>query len=148
LGRVSCISARHIRVSIMPYVATLALPHSSGSVREQVDRSSRNSRWAWNGHDLGKRIVTAAVASQALSRDRLGIHQQRLADWRRRHARLCPERGRWAAAKGLRLDPNGAVSRRGRPHLPRVGGEDATGQSDDPDLMDLPAEAFAQNGLI
>lgn len=75
----------------------------------------------------------------------------RLTDWRRRHARLCPEWARWAAAKGLRVDPNGALLYPGEtgPYLPRVGGEDVTNESAaDPNLMDLPAESFAQNGLI
>ena len=74
----------------------------------------------------------------------------RLTDWRRRHARQCPEWGRWAAAKGLQLDPNGALLYPGEtgPYLPRDRGEDATNGSTDPDLMELPAESFAQNGLI
>jgi len=74
----------------------------------------------------------------------------RLTEWRRRHARHCPEWGRWAAAKGLRLDPNGAVLYPGEagPYRPRDRGEDATGESKEPGVMDLPAEAFVQNGLI
>ncbi|MBV9601473.1 MAG: hypothetical protein JOZ87_32080 [Chloroflexi bacterium] len=74
----------------------------------------------------------------------------RLTDWRRRHARQCPEWRGWAAAKGLRLDSNGALLYPGEPgpYLPHVDNQDASGESDDPDLMDLPAEAFAQDGLI
>jgi hypothetical protein len=50
----------------------------------------------------------------------------------------------------LRLDPNGALLYPGEtgPYLPHLDGQDATGESAEPDLMDLPAESFAQNGLI
>jgi hypothetical protein len=58
----------------------------------------------------------------------------RLTDWRRRHARLCLEWSCWAAAKGLRLDANGALLYPGEtgPYAPHVGNDDATGESDAP----------------
>ncbi|MBV9328804.1 MAG: hypothetical protein JO352_34265 [Chloroflexi bacterium] len=61
--------------------------------------------------------------------------------------------GRLGCWKGIAPrvgDPNGALLYPGEagPYLPHVDNQDASGESDDPDLMDLPAEAFAQNGLI
>ena len=46
----------------------------------------------------------------------------RLIDWRREHARVCPEWPRWAERKGLRLDENGALlyPNETGPYEPRV----------------------------
>ena len=72
----------------------------------------------------------------------------RMTDWRRRHAKVCVEWGRWAAGKGLRLDENGALLYPGEigPYVPRTAIE--VDDDADTDLMDLPAEAFAQGELV
>lgn len=89
----------------------------------------------------------------------------RLIDWRREHARACPEWPRWAERKGLRLDPNGALlyPKEEGPYEPRVrpkaaGDEDAEDAEDEDldeppgaprvDLMHVPAEELQQRALF
>ncbi len=50
--------------------------------------------------------LCGAIGFTASSEHALG---GRLIDWRREHARACPEWARWAERKGLRLDENGAL---------------------------------------
>ncbi len=50
--------------------------------------------------------LCGAVGLTASSEHALGGH---LIEWRRGHARVCPEWPRWAEKKGLRLDERGAL---------------------------------------
>lgn len=88
----------------------------------------------------------------------------RLIDWRREHARECPEWPRWAEHKGLRLDPNGALlyPKEDGPYEPRVRprmeesnqeqptGNGTSGTYSEPriDLMAVPSEDLEQRPLF
>jgi hypothetical protein len=85
----------------------------------------------------------------------------RLIDWRREHARVCPEWPRWAEKKGLRLDPNGALlyPKEDGPYEPRVHPKSADGDDEDGvddlgtalpavDLMTVPVEDLEQKSLF
>ena len=85
----------------------------------------------------------------------------RLIDWRREHARVCPEWPRWAEKKGLRLDPNGALlyPKEDGPYEPRIrpksADEDDEEGADDLepalpaiDLMSVPVEDLEQKSLF
>ena len=85
----------------------------------------------------------------------------RLIDWRREHARSCPEWAVWAEKKGLRLDPQGALlyPNETGPYEPRLrprpeDDESETGEPDpvpeEPriDLMQVPAEDLHQESLF
>ena len=72
----------------------------------------------------------------------------RMIDWRRRHAQDCPGWPGWAARKGLALDQHGALLYPGEvgSFVPRAAR--ANGASEEPDLLDLPNEAFDQASLL
>ena len=111
--------------------------------------------------------LCGAVGFTASSEHALG---GRLIDWRREHATTCPEWPRWAAKKGLRLDPRGALlyPNESGPYEPRVRPrDDENGRSheeDGPgveeesserlrpeprvDLMAVPAEELEQTALF
>ena len=88
----------------------------------------------------------------------------RLIDWRRSHARVCPEWPRWAEKKGLTLDANGALLYPNEvgPYEPRNrprddGADEDEGdqaspspEPDEPriDLMRVPAEDLEQRSLF
>jgi hypothetical protein len=63
--------------------------------------------------------LCGAVGLTASSEHALGGH---LIEWRRGHARVCPEWPRWAEKKGLRLDERGALlyPNEEGPYEPRV----------------------------
>lgn len=105
--------------------------------------------------------LCGAVGFTASSEHALG---GRLIDWRREHARVCPEWPRWAQRKGLRLDENGALlygSEVG-PYQPRGGrtpddrGENEGGDEEDQrlsasaavDLMQVPADELEQTSFL
>jgi hypothetical protein len=101
--------------------------------------------------------LCGAVGFTASSEHALG---GRLIDWRREHAPVCPEWPRWAAGKGLRLDPRGALlyPNEDGPYEPRVRprADDVNGDGeieDEPplpriDLMVVPAEDLEQAELF
>ena len=75
----------------------------------------------------------------------------RMIDWRRQHAAVCVEWPRWAERKGLRLDQHDAVLYPGEdgPYVPRSRGAEGADPADqEPDLLELPPEAFDQGTLI
>ncbi len=102
--------------------------------------------------------LCGAVGFTAASEHALG---GRLIDWRREHARTCPEWPRWAERKGLKLDENGALlypNEQG-PYEPRVrarNGEAEDAEEELPevapaprvDLMSVPAEDLEQASLF
>ncbi|MBI2755605.1 MAG: hypothetical protein HYX52_02745 [Chloroflexi bacterium] len=100
--------------------------------------------------------LCGAVGFTASSEHALG---GRLIDWRREHAKTCVEWPRWAANKGLALDPNGALLYPNEigPYEPRQrkpAGEDE-GAAPEPapeeeriNLMTIPAEDLEQTTLF
>jgi hypothetical protein len=103
--------------------------------------------------------LCGAVGLTASSEHALG---GRLIDWRRSHALVCPEWPRWAAKKGLRLDPRGALlyPNEDGPYEPKIRPK-AEDESDEDgllevepepepriDLMSVPAEDLAQAELF
>lgn len=84
----------------------------------------------------------------------------RLIQWRREHAPVCAEWPRWAEAKGLRLDENGALlyPNEDGPYEPRVrprATEDEEDQQAEepaepprPNLMQVPAQDLEQTALF
>jgi hypothetical protein len=79
----------------------------------------------------------------------------RMIDWRRQHAKVCPEWAGWAAKKGLELDPAGALLYPGEtgPYVPRERPSRSGEPEPEPeeprvDLLSLPSEAFAQSDLF
>jgi hypothetical protein len=104
--------------------------------------------------------LCGAIGFTASSEHALG---GRLIDWRREHARVCPEWPRWAERKGLRLDQNGALlyPNEAGPYEPRSRPKDAEdGQAEEADLppapvgppkvdlMTIPAEELQQAALL
>jgi hypothetical protein len=104
--------------------------------------------------------LCGAIGFTASSEHALG---GRLIDWRREHARVCPEWPRWAERKGLRLDPNGALlyPNEAGPYAPRVRpkeledgqAEEADLEAEVPtapklDLMSIPADQLEQTPLF
>ncbi len=102
--------------------------------------------------------LCGAVGFTASSEHALG---GRLIDWRREHARVCPEWPRWAETKGLRLDENGALlyGNEEGPYQPkaRTRGDDdetagevvpANGTAPRIDLMRVPAEDLEQSSFL
>src|SRR6185437_14258703 len=80
----------------------------AGKVRTEFrDKYSPVSRLRYPFTEISARCrLCGAVGLTASSEHALGGH---LIDWRRAHARVCPEWPRWAATKGLRLDERGAL---------------------------------------
>ncbi len=68
----------------------------------------------------------------------------RLIDWRREHARVCPEWPRWAERKGLRLDENGALlyPKEEGPYAPRVRAKEEGADDLDEDLPETVVPAI------
>ncbi len=99
--------------------------------------------------------LCGAVGFTASSEHALG---GRLIDWRRAHARVCPEWPGWAAKKGLTLDENGALLYPNEvgPYEPRNRPRDEQDEPEDPpgpeesrvDLMYVPAEELEQQSLF
>lgn len=100
--------------------------------------------------------LCGAIGFTASSEHALG---GRLIDWRRQHARVCPEWRQWAEAKGLRLDPNGALLYpkeegtytplvRPKSGLPEDGAAASEPEGPEFDLMEVPAEDLAQDTLF
>jgi hypothetical protein len=94
----------------------------------------------------------------ASSEHALGGH---LIEWRRVHARVCPEWPRWAERKGLRLDERGALlyPNETGPYEPRIrpkSEDDEDSEQDEPivpeeprfDLMLVPAEDLEQTTMF
>jgi hypothetical protein len=104
--------------------------------------------------------LCGAIGFTASSEHALG---GRLIDWRREHARVCPEWPRWAERKGLRLDQNGALLYPNEvgPYEPRIHPKDSEdGRVEEAvlaveplappkvDLMSIPAEELEQTSLF
>jgi len=95
--------------------------------------------------------LCGAVGLTASSEHALGGH---LIDWRRAHARVCPEWPRWAEKKGLRLDERGALlyPNETGPYEPRLRpkDEDEEAEPEEPriDLMVVPAEDLEQTSFF
>ena len=100
--------------------------------------------------------LCGAIGFTASSEHALG---GRLIDWRREHARVCPEWPRWAEKKGLALDENGALLYPNEvgPYEPRSRSRGEADGEDDPasepeapriDLMQVPAEDLEQQSLF
>ena len=102
--------------------------------------------------------LCGAVGLTASSEHALGGH---LIDWRRAHARVCPEWPRWAEKKGLRLDDRGALlyPNEEGPYEPRIrpkeedqaeAEESGELEPEEPriDLMLVPAEDLEQTALF
>ena len=103
--------------------------------------------------------MCGAVGLTASSEHALGGH---LIEWRRDHARVCPEWPRWAEQKGLRLDERGALlyPNETGPYEPRIRLKDEDdGASEDEEtpepepeprinLMLVPAEDLEQSALF
>jgi|SRR5689334_12405565 hypothetical protein len=99
--------------------------------------------------------LCGAVGLTASSEHALGGH---LIEWRRDHARVCPEWPRWAERKGLRLDERGALlyPNETGPYEPRIRPkpeDDAEEDLPEPeppriDLMLVPAEDLEQSTLF
>jgi len=100
--------------------------------------------------------LCGAVGLTASSEHALGGH---LIEWRRVHARVCPEWPRWAEKKGLRLDERGALlyPNETGPYEPRIrpkSEDDADEEEQEPelepriDLMLVPAEDLEQTTMF
>ncbi len=100
--------------------------------------------------------LCGAVGFTASSEHALG---GRLIDWRREHARSCPEWPKWAEGRGLRLDENGALlyPKEEGPYQPRASRADQDGEvveADEPpvepriDLMQVPADQLEQTTFL
>ncbi len=106
--------------------------------------------------------LCGAVGFTASSEHALG---GRLIDWRREHARTCPEWPKWAEGRGLRLDENGALlyPKEDGPYQPRATRSDQDGEAEEGrdqdgpikepsepriDLMRVPADQLEQTSFL
>ena len=103
---------------------------------------------------LARCRLCGAVGFTASSEHALG---GRLIDWRREHAKACPEWPRWAEKKGLTLDVNGALlypneegpyESKARSKQTEPEAEDVPVPEPKFDLMAVPAEDLEQQTLF
>jgi hypothetical protein len=107
-------------------------------LEQTFDNSDSMSRLRYPFTEISARCrLCGATGFSASSEHALG---GRLIDWRREHARSCPEWPRWAEGKGLRLDPSGALlyPNEDGPYEPRVRPKDS--ESDEAEADELTAE--------